>query len=767
MPIDTDWQIIPNGTFDFFINPVVNIDSELNFFAGEDDLAYGGTGDDFIATQLGNDIAFGEDGQDTLVGGSHNDVLFGGAGNDFLSGDYHDYAYEPPNGVGVQGDDILDGGAGNDWLQGEGGNDTVLGGSGVDVLRGDADYLLGTDHGRDHLEGGAGDDILYGQGSDDVLFGGDGIDTILGDDIESVLGSSYHGDDVIYGDAGDDLIAGTGGNDEIHGGVGDDYIHGDQAVAGLTVAAHGDDRVYGEAGNDTLFGNGGNDYLAGGDGQDYLDGDAGDVAAAYHGDDELNGGAGNDSLYGRGGQDTMLGGSGDDYLAGGNNSDFLDGGYGRDYLRGDAGDDVLLGSAGYDVLDGGSGNNRYELHFGDDEEFLVVSDSVNPTSQGTHDIYLPVGVTAGQLQVSQSGSHGTDLVIRYGDGDVLTLSGVISFDVESGYFTASTGNAEDVKLHLSDTNYLSVDNLLALAETNISVTDYDDTLIGSTVSDSLGSSFGDDVIYGMDGDDTLSGAVGRDEIYGGNGNDYLRGGADDDVLYGGNGDDTIEGLSGADVIYGGSGNDDLYAQGEHQLGPGDGDILYGGDGDDSLYNNQWGFSELAGEAGNDTYYLDFSLGHSAEINNYDASDLDSYDVVSFNDWTARDLSFTQQDDDLRVGIIDYPTTHFIVKNWFLGSEYQIDQLDLAKNKSLTAADINAIFDESSGGGKGGGNGGGKGKNKTVAVTDIGTTQTEVDNLIAAMASFDAQPSAQSYYPPDTRFMEQAMLIGVGEAGRTV
>ncbi|MEH6589790.1 MAG: hypothetical protein V7746_06030 [Halioglobus sp.] len=760
MAVDSAWQVTPNGTFDYFIEPVLNNDSELNFLAGEADLAYGGYGDDFIATQLGDDIAFGEAGRDTMVGGSHNDMLYGGAGNDIMSGDYHDYAYEPPNGLGVQGNDILDGGAGDDWIQGEGGSDTVLGGAGRDILLGDADYLVGEDHGSDHLDGGDGADILYGQGSDDVLIGGEGGDTLVGDDNETALSASYHGDDVIYGEAGDDLIAGSGGNDEIHGGADDDYIYGDESVAGLAASFHGDDRVFGEAGNDTLSGNGGSDYLSGGAGDDYLDGDADQVAAQYHGDDELNGGSGNDILYGRGGLDRLLGGSGDDYLAGGDGNDFLNGGYGSDYLQGDAGDDTLIGSAGYDVLDGGSGSNRYELHYGDEEEVIVVSDPAGATSQGTHDIYLPAGVAAGQLQVIQGGSHGTDLIVGYGAGDTLTLSGVLGFDIEAGYFSASTANAQDVKLYLSDINYLSIDELLAIATSESQGSSYNDILIGSSAIDILDSGRGDDVVYGMDGDDTLFGHYGEDEIYGGNGHDHIQGGFDDDLLYGGNGDDVIEGLSGEDIIYGGAGNDSLYAQGLSQSDATDGDVIYGGVGDDTLYAGSWGYTELAGGEGSDTYNPGMGQNANVLINNYDLSHQSSFDVINIQSRTKKDVDFFREGDDLKVDYPDASGSFFVVQNWFLGSEYQVDQINLKRNKYLTAQDINAMFD-------GSGKGGGKGKDKNLVTAEASISMVEADNLIEAMASFAPEVSSQSYYPQDTRLIDQTLLIGVGSVSHII
>src|SRR5262249_54878755 len=51
-----------------------------------------------------------------------NDVIYGGSGNDTIKGN--------------NGDDTLYGGSGNDIISGENGNDTIIGGYGADTLSG-------------------------------------------------------------------------------------------------------------------------------------------------------------------------------------------------------------------------------------------------------------------------------------------------------------------------------------------------------------------------------------------------------------------------------------------------------------------------------------------------------------------------------------------------------------------------------------------------------------------------------------------------------
>ena len=61
-------------------------------------------------------------------------------------------------------------------------------------------------------------------------------------------------------------------------------------------------------------------------------------------------------------------------------------------------------------------------------------------------------------------------------------------------------------------------------------------------------------IYGFDGDDYIDGKEGDDNIYGGNGDDTLMGGDDNDIIYGGKGADTIIGGDGLDaVVFSGNG----------------------------------------------------------------------------------------------------------------------------------------------------------------------------------------------------------------------
>ncbi len=98
--------------------------------AGEaqNQLIFGGTGNDTLHGGTGNDILSGGGGDDHLYGGAGDDYLFGGAGNDFLDGGTSNY--DPVTGVGGN---HLYGGAGNDIMVYHDG-DSLDGGAGLDFM---------------------------------------------------------------------------------------------------------------------------------------------------------------------------------------------------------------------------------------------------------------------------------------------------------------------------------------------------------------------------------------------------------------------------------------------------------------------------------------------------------------------------------------------------------------------------------------------------------------------------------------------------------
>ena len=276
--------------------------------------------------------------------------------------------------TGTANADTWDGLGGNDIISGLGGNDTLVGGLGNDKLYGgDND---------DDLLGGLGNDFLQGDLGDDFIFGGDG-------------------NDKAYGGDGQDTLSGGVGNDNLFGGIGNDELDG-----GI-----GNDRLYGEADNDTLDGGDGADRLDGGDG-----------------DDDLNGGSENDRLAGGNGNDLLLGGTGNDRLSGDFGDDILDGGEGDDRLNGGDGNDILSGGAGIDRLAGGLGEDTFVFvdgfgtdrvdGFVNDVDTLVFADSYWDGIEDAASFVDTYAVVAG-----------SKVVFDFGDGDIVTVSGVASLEL--------------------------------------------------------------------------------------------------------------------------------------------------------------------------------------------------------------------------------------------------------------------------------------------------------------------------------------------------
>lgn len=190
---------------------------------------------DLIDTTNGTKIYIIEsgDGDDTVWANSRSEVIETGAGADSI------YTTQYTQIHGGDGNDTISATLGNNSIYGDNGDDeiklehgddnTVSAGNGADKVTGasGSDSISGG-AGHDTIYGNLGADTLYGNEGDDVIYGGDGRDVIVGDslNIDSVIGNDKlfgeDGSDEIYGNAGDDLISGGNGNDQVDGGTGFD-----------------------------------------------------------------------------------------------------------------------------------------------------------------------------------------------------------------------------------------------------------------------------------------------------------------------------------------------------------------------------------------------------------------------------------------------------------------------------------------------------------------------------------------------------------------
>jgi Ca2+-binding RTX toxin-like protein len=179
-------------------------------WAGADD-----AGNDYLWGGFGNDTLAGGAGDDTLFGGYGSDLLFGGAGDDYLDVGIPDYftgdgatavnvAWAGSGSDFISGDDtadLLGGGSGSDAVLAYGGNDIVYGGAANGSEPNDDTIYGGA--GNDTIYGGVGSDYISGDENNDLLFGGAGNDGIDGG----------AGNDAIWGGAGDDAFSGGTGAD--------------------------------------------------------------------------------------------------------------------------------------------------------------------------------------------------------------------------------------------------------------------------------------------------------------------------------------------------------------------------------------------------------------------------------------------------------------------------------------------------------------------------------------------------------------------------
>ena len=252
--------------------------------------------------QPDNEVLFGGSGDDQLSGTDNGGQVWGRGGNDQLFGGDNDDLLE-----GEQGNDVLEGGFRGDAMNGGSGTDTVDYGwhwydDGFDVV------------GVSSTPDGAADD-----GNASLDQGTAGTDNV-GADVEDVLGSG--GPDYIEGTAGANRLRGAGHNDQLLGMGGADLLEGGTQA----------DLLQGGGQADSLLGGDDNDTLDGGNGSDTLNGEAGDDTITYAGraaavavilDGRRNdgadpGGNGGSSLAEEGDQDLAVenatGGNGDDVL---------------------------------------------------------------------------------------------------------------------------------------------------------------------------------------------------------------------------------------------------------------------------------------------------------------------------------------------------------------------------------------------------------------------------------------------------------------------
>ena len=163
---------------------------------------------------------------------------------------------------------------------------------------------------------------------------------------------------------------------------------------------------------------------------------------------------------------------------------------------------------------------------------------------------------------------------------------------QADYYYAKAGVTVNLATGIASDGLGGTDTLVNIEDVRGS-RDFNDSITGSALANTLEGKGGNDTLNGGAGNDTILGGDGDDNITGGDGDDSIVGGDEADPMMPWAGD-TIDGGTGNDTILGGAGND--YIDG----GAGN-DSALGGDGNDNFNTFYGGNDTLRGEAGNDTF----------------------------------------------------------------------------------------------------------------------------------------------------------------------
>lgn len=376
----------------------------------------------------------------------------------------------------------------------------------------------------------------------------------------------------------------------------------------------------------------------------------GAIVYGLGGNDILYGEVGNDVFYGGDGNDKLYAWDGDDLLDGGNGDDILTGDIGNDVLLGGTGNDDLFGYAGDDILYGQDGNDYFEGNAGADVLYGGLGD----------DTYL----------------------IEDASDQVIELSGEGNDTIESHISLTLGDHVEHLTLMGSDSIH-AIGNAL------------DNELTGNSAANTLLGHAGIDYLYGNGGDDILDGGEGADGMYGGAGNDtYYVDDASDWVQEGSNqGTDTVISTVTRNLN---ANFENLTLVGTASInGTGNGlaniligndavNSLSGGGGSDTL-DGRGGNDTLTGGAGSDTYLIGRGYGTDTVVENDSTSG--NTDVAQFLAGVSADqIWFRQTGNNLEASIIG-TSDALIMKNWYLGSQYQVEQFQTADGQLLLSSQV--------------------------------------------------------------------------------
>jgi len=367
-----------------------------------------------------------------------------------------------------------------------------------------------------------------------------------------------------------------------------DLFDGNNVVTGSAFgdvidAGKGSDIVRAGAGDDTVLGGAGPDILDGGEGIDTLSyagsGTGVTIALNAVGGATVSGGDATGDVVS--GFEIVIGSSFNDTLIGNSLANTISGG---------AGDDTIRAGASADNLDGGEGSDTLSYEFSSG----VVVDLKNSTARNGHaegDTFIGFENVLGSSFDDWFIADANANTFRGGAG-----SDTVSYEQSDAGVTAVLNPAAPAVA--SADGDAAGDKLIGIE--NLVGSNFDDTLIGSSVANRLEGREGNDVVRGGAGADRLDGGPGIDtlsyegslsgvvaslfrisddgvqivtkgdalgdsvrnfeNLTGGNGNDVLSVNDFANTVLGGEGNDLIRARHGGDVLDGGPGSDTLSYQ---------------------------------------------------------------------------------------------------------------------------------------------------------------------------------------------------------------
>ncbi len=500
------------------------------------------------------------------------------------------------------------------------------------------------------------------------------------------------------------------------------------------------DVMYGEGGNDALYGGNGNDTLNGGAGDDILYGEGGD--------DSLDGVAGNDIIVGGAGDDTYFFnlGSGQDTI---NSYDSTNGKVDTvEFCDDITPDQVRVSRSGNDLVltiigtndsltirnylenDGITPFSVEQIMFdADGTVWDLATIKTKLESNQAPQLSVVIPDQAAYEGDTFSYTVDSDTFVDPDAGDTLTYSATLadgsalpswlSFDAATHTFSGvpDTSGVLSVSVTAKDSGDQTVSDIF-----NISVSSRSMTLNGTSRADILSGGNGNDTLNGLAGNDVLNGNAGNDHLNGARGKDTMIGGSGDDIYEVDNaGDIVVENLNeGSDTVISsinytlGANLENLSLSGSSAIigignaadnsiigngaanrlwGRSGNDVLFGDSGADSLYgeagddflDGEKGRDMLVGGTGNDTYMLGRGYRKDGVVEN--DSTAGNIDTVQFlSDISADQIWFQHIGNNLEVSVIG-TADKLVIKDWYLGSAYHIEQFKTADGLTLLDSQI--------------------------------------------------------------------------------